>query len=410
AILMWYTNVHLGGSLTNLVTFVQSQGVLGAFSRIWAPVFFGSKVAWTIIAIFAVFQLLLMRFVPGKRFEGPITPKGNIPIYKANGVACFLLTLSTFSLCSFGLNLFPASILYDHFGEILGAWNVFSLLFCLFLYFKGRFKPSSTDASVSGNFLFDFYWGTELYPRIKSWDLKMFTNCRFGMMSWTILLLSFAAKQSELYGLSDGMVVALLLQFFYVGKFFLWETGYLRSMDIMHDRAGFYICWGCLVWVPSVYTSPTLYLVQHPIHLGTTVTSLLLIVGASAILINYLADRQRQKVRATQGVCTVWGKQPLLTKASYSTSSGEVKENILLASGWWGVARHFHYLPEILGALCWSLPALFSNFLPYFYVLFLTALLIDRSVRDDKRCKEKYGSNWDLHCQKVRYKILPYVW
>ena len=109
AILMWYTNVHLGGSLTNLVTFVQSQGVLGAFSQIWAPVFFGSKVAWTIIAIFAVFQLLLMRFVPGKRFEGPITPKGNIPIYKANGVACFLLTLSTFSLCSFGLNLFPAS-------------------------------------------------------------------------------------------------------------------------------------------------------------------------------------------------------------------------------------------------------------------------------------------------------------
>ena len=26
-----------------------------------------------------------------------------------------------------------------------------------------------------------------------------------------------------------------------------WETGYWGSMDIMHDRAGYYICWGCLV-------------------------------------------------------------------------------------------------------------------------------------------------------------------
>lgn len=35
--------------------------------------------------------------------------------------------------------------------------------------------------------------------------------------------------------------------------------------------AGFYICWGCLVWVPSVYTSPGMYLVNHPVNLGTQV-------------------------------------------------------------------------------------------------------------------------------------------
>jgi Ergosterol biosynthesis ERG4/ERG24 family len=41
-----------------------------------------------------------------------------------------------------------------------------------------------------------------------------------------------------------------------------WETGYWGTMDIMHDRAGYYICWGCLVWVPSVYTSPALFLTE----------------------------------------------------------------------------------------------------------------------------------------------------
>ena len=31
-----------------------------------------------------------------------------------------------------------------------------------------------------------------------------------------------------------------------------WETGYWGSMDIMHDRAGYYICWGCLVRSPAL--------------------------------------------------------------------------------------------------------------------------------------------------------------
>ncbi len=44
-------------------------------------------------------------------------------------------------------------------------------------------------------------------------------------------------------------------------------------------------------------------------------------------------------------------------------------------AGWWGLARHFHYLPEIIAALLWTVPALFTHVLPYFYVTFLTLLL-----------------------------------
>ena len=35
-------------------------------------------------------------------------------------------------------------------------------------------------------------------------------------------------------------------------KFFYWEIGYMRSIDIIMDRAGFYETWGCLTFVPSV--------------------------------------------------------------------------------------------------------------------------------------------------------------
>lgn len=43
--------------------------------------------------------------------------------------------------------------------------------------------------------------------------------------------------------------VSVILQLTYITKFFHWEMGYMNSMDIQHDRAGFYLCWGCLVSV-----------------------------------------------------------------------------------------------------------------------------------------------------------------
>ena len=130
----------------------------------------------------------------------------------------------------------------------------------------------------------------------------------------------------------------------------------LFSLFFWHDfpPAGFYICWGCLVWVPSIYTSPGMYLVNHPVNLGPQVlykslffTFLYLVVswyavcflsiliyklnlkglfcpvqiflqlalsillaGILCIYINYDCDRQRQEFRRTNGKCSVWGKAP----------------------------------------------------------------------------------------------------
>ncbi len=407
AIVMWYTHVHLGGSVRALGELIAQRGLVTTLYEIWSPVFWGSPAAWLMIATFAAVQLLLIKAIPAQKVRGTLTPGGNVPEYPANGVPAFLITLGLWFGLSHGAGLFSPAIIYDHLGELLGALNVFSLAFCLFLYLKGRFAPTSSDAGITGNPIFDYYWGTELHPRVLGWDVKMFTNCRFGLMGWPLIILSFAAKQSELHGLTDAMFVAVGLQLVYIFKFFIWEPGYLRSMDIQHDRAGFYICWGCLVWVPCVYTSHTLYLVHHPHQLGLPLTILILGAGLGAILVNYLADRQRQVVRATNGKCTVWGRPPMLIHATYTTERGQTKQNILLASGYWGLSRHFHYLPELAAAFCWSVPALFGDVLPYFYFIFLTILLVHRSFRDDERCHRKYGRAWDEYRELVPNRIIP---
>jgi 7-dehydrocholesterol reductase len=350
-----------------------------------------------------------MRALPGKRFEGPVTPNGHVPVYTANGLAAFVLTLGLYATASWGLGWFAPSILYDRFGELLGASNTFAMLFCVVLYLKGRFAPSGPDAGTTGNVAFDYFQGPELYPRILGFDVKTFTNCRMGMMGWPLLVVSYAAKQHELGGVTDGMLVAVGLQLIYVAKFFYWETGYWRSLDIMHDRAGFYICWGCLVWLPIVYTSHTLYLVEHPTTLGAPIAITVFVVGVLAIVINYLADEQRQRVRATHGKTTVWGRRPQLIHATYRTADGEERQSLLLVSGWWGLSRHWHYVPEIVAAICWTCPVGLGPVLPWFYVIFLTILLTDRAYRDEKRCAAKYGRYWDEYKARVPFRIVPGV-
>ncbi|XP_062102755.1 uncharacterized protein LOC133812926 [Humulus lupulus] len=182
------------------------------------------------------------------------------------------------------------------------------------------------------------------------------------------------------------------------------------SCNLLHKAAGFYICWGCLVWVPSIYTSPGMYLVNHPVHLGTQLALYILVAGILCIYINYDCDRQRQEFCRTNGKALVWGKAPSKITATYTTTTGETKSSILLTSGWWGLARHFHYVPEILAAFFWTVPALFNHALPYFYVVFLTILLLDRAKRDDDRCRSKYGKYWKSYCEKVRYRVIPGIY
>src|SRR5205823_6421020 len=156
------------------------------------------------------------------------------------------------------------------------------------------------------------------------------------------------AKQHALDGrVASSMVVVAGLQVIYVARFFWTEHWYFSTLDVMHDRFGFYICWGVTTWLPVVYTSQALYLVRHPIALGASPALLIGAVGLGGLMLAWDADRQRQRVRAANGQCTVWGRRPQLIFAEYATRDGERKQSVLLASGWWGVARHFHYLGEI---------------------------------------------------------------
>ncbi|KAJ8423812.1 hypothetical protein Cgig2_033068 [Carnegiea gigantea] len=94
----------------------------------------------------------------------------------------------------------------------------------------------------------------------------------------------------------------------------------------------------------------------------------------------------------------IWGRPP------------KVIGGKLLASGYWGIARHCNYLGDLLLALSFSLPCGISSPIPYFYPIYLLILLIWRERRDEARCAEKYRGIWAEYRKTVPWRILPYVY
>lgn len=60
-----------------------------------------------------------------------------------------------------------------------------------------------------------------------------------------------------------------------------------------------------------------------------------------------------------------------------------------------------------MASVFWVVPTQYEYTLPYFYPIYLTLLLVDRAWRDDARCADKYGADWNHYCLKVPYKVVP---
>lgn len=400
SVLFWICCAHFDGEITTMI----AAGPAAWWAHVPGP----SWIAVAIIVGWVVVQGVLLAVLPGRRFEGPVTPSGVQPVYRLNGVAAWVVTHGVLFGVLWPLDILDPGALYHHFGSVLMTLTLGAFAFCMFLYWKGRRFPSSPDAVHTGNLLFDFFQGIELHPRLGGVNLKQLINCRVSMMGWTVMACCFAVTQYQQTGaVSSSMWASVAVLVIYLFKFFWWEGGYFHSLDIMHDRFGYYICWGVLVWVPAVYVLPQFWLVGHPIDWHPLLAGAMVAFGALSILVNYQADAQRRRVRDTRGETTVWGKPPEVIRARYTPEDGVERESLLLVSGWWGVARHFHYVPELALAAAWIVPAGFGYFLPWFYWFFLLILLTDRALRDEKRCARKYGPYWDEYTRRVRWRMVP---
>jgi 7-dehydrocholesterol reductase len=76
--------VHADGSILYTFEYLKQNGIDGLKS-IWPM---PTPIAWKIIACFGAFEAFLQLALPGKRFEGPVSPAGNVPVYKVSIMFC----------------------------------------------------------------------------------------------------------------------------------------------------------------------------------------------------------------------------------------------------------------------------------------------------------------------------------
>ncbi|MEV0822502.1 hypothetical protein [Nonomuraea rubra] len=111
-ILVWICSRYLGGSVEPLLTGSGWSLVAARFpTPTWAA-------AWMIVG-FVGAQAALLRLLPGRWWRGPVTPMGERPRYRLNGVAAWALTHAVFLSASYVLGWFSPGVLYDRFGELL---------------------------------------------------------------------------------------------------------------------------------------------------------------------------------------------------------------------------------------------------------------------------------------------------
>lgn len=357
---------------------------------------------WPAVGIFAFWFLLqaaLQLWAPGRIRQGTPLADGSRLDYQLNGWFSFCFSLATI-VALVATGLVPATIVYDHFGPLLTVVNIFAFTLTAYLYLDGL--RTGFDPSTTGNPVYDFFLGVKLNPRIGRFDWKYFCESRPGLIGWLVFNFSMAAAQYERHGfVSVPMVMVVAFQFLYVADYFWHEEAILTTWDIKHEKFGWMLVWGDLVWVPFTYSLQALYLVEHAHALPWYGVAGIVALNMFGYYLFRSANIQKHRFRSDPET-VIWGRKPEYIR----TGRGA----LLLTSGWWGVARHINYLGDLMMALAWCLPTGFNHVLPYFYIFYFTILLVQREWRDNALCAAKYGADWVEYCRRVRWRILPGVY
>ncbi|KAL1614591.1 hypothetical protein SLS54_009656 [Diplodia seriata] len=323
------------GSLSAFLAAGLEDGFLPLFSAYGPRLSFKATMAY---ASWIILQAILFHVLPGPTNTGQRTPAGHLLKYRTNGLLAWVVTHALYAaLCWSGL-LDPGFIPRNWSG-LFAAMNLSGFLLSAFAYAKAYLAPTHPeDRKFSGSAPYDFYMGIELNPRFgQTFDFKLFTNGRPGMMAWTLIDISNLAHQYQTHHhLPLPLLLVTILQTLYVLDFFINESWYLRTIDIAHDHYGFYLAWGCFCFLPTTYTLQAQYLGSlRPTTPSPSPITLALVfaLGLAGYALFRSVNAQKDVARRTSGACRIWGAPAVVIRAPYATADGARHESVLLCSG-----------------------------------------------------------------------------
>lgn len=316
--------------------------------------------------------------------------------YRLNGLRVLLAMLALYAAACW-VGAIPWDFFYLHRWEMAAGACALGLVFTLALVLP---------APRSQGILADLYLGRLANPR---WgggrvDAKMFLYL-VGAVMLALNLSSFTAHHRMAYpeDPSAGVMLYALLFSFFVVEYLYFEEVHLYTYDLMAERVGFKLGWGCFVFYPFFYPVGLWAVADRPDpHTPAPLLALFALIFCGGWMLARGANLQK-----------FWFKRDPAARAFGVLEPRAISGGGLhvLAGGFWGLARHINYLGEILMATGLTLLLGYPrSFAPWLYPLYYVAMLVPRQIDDDRRCAEKYGPLWDEYCRRVPSRIVPGIY
>ncbi|XP_031784406.1 delta(14)-sterol reductase TM7SF2 [Nasonia vitripennis] len=351
-----------------------------------------------------VFFIAIISVLPiGRLVDGQQTKTGRLQ-YRINGIWALILSIAAFGGCihqgyDIGDFLLKKSLPMSVVGLGYGA------LLAVILYAKGGRAPVA-NLNMFGsthNIIYDFWQGREVNPRVGPLDIKLLLF-RTGLIGATIINLAAIVKivkEAEFLELSNLNLAALIvasLQIVYLLDSLIFESTFVTTFEIMYEGTGYMLTVEYLIY-PYLATITTRYLLIHKVHQSVYLLSLFVVSFFVGYVIYRASNSQKDQFR----------KNPFSPSLSHLETIPTKRGKRLIVSGLWGHVRHPNYLGDILMHCSMACLSFATDILPYVLALQVTLLLIYRALRDNARCKKRYGYAWEQYCSRVKYMILNRV-
>lgn len=356
--------------------------------------FLGFATPWIVYAIIT----FLHYFLPGKWVDGYVKdPETGKPLrYRLNGRLVLILCIAIWYALGY-FDILSWGWFYEvRWWSLAGAFTI-GILFTLWIVLP--------HSPVRKNILADLFLGRLENPQYKKGhiDAKMWLYL-VGAILLELHVLSFAAHHYYLFGeaFNPGVFLCTGMITYFVFDYLSFEKVHLWTYDFFAERVGFKLGWGCIIFYPYFY-SIAVWAAVEKANPGLEIWQMILygLIFLSGWSLARGANMQKFFFK-TQPEKKFLGIQPETITDGKKT---------LLVNGFWGLSRHINYLGEVLMGTGIALAAGFPSMIwPWLYPLYYVLLLFPRQMDDDKRCEKKYGPLWKEYTQKVKYRIIPFIY
>lgn len=355
----------------------------------------GFLAPWLIAAGILVLQALL----PARDVVGYARDEssGEPLRYRLNGAVAFSTTILAWLAVGY-LGVMPWDWLWTHrWSGLAGGFTLGIVATAVAVFTE---PPGGHSVAAA------FYLGRRANPRLIAGrvDVKMFLYV-FGATLLELNLLSFLAHHALTFpgSLSPGVLLYVALFTWFVADYLVFERVHLYTYDLVAERVGFKLIWGCVAFYPYCYAVGLWTVADLPDpHASTWVYVFAVICFFAGWSLARGANMQKYTFKLDPE------RVFLGVLAPRSITDGASR---VLCSGFWGVSRHVNYLGELLMAVGLTLslgrPELI---LPWLYPVYYVLLLVPRARADDRRCAGKYGALWEAYRDRVPWRIVPGVY